>query len=513
MMYVKINFRKCIILYLFFIFIVTVCVPSNSFAAAEKYSSDEKLFTNKGTIKISLSNPKIEVGKTSQLKVTLTLKPNKSKAKITYSLGNNKLVSINNNIIKGISPGKTYIKATYLGKSAIVNIQIQPAKTSISQAVTSISQTVSEKQKSTLTLTTSSDGYIIISNYTEFTDAIKNALSNSAEKVSLKIKDYDPDSYNVSDTIDKILTDDPSVSFGYDGGSITTFEDEDGTNIKIVEILFRYDSNLYKTNKYISDMNIAADKKAKEIVNSLIKPSMTDVQKELVLHDYLVNNAKYDSENFNADTIPESSYNAYGVLINGVGVCQSYADAMNKLLTLVGIESTVISGTANNGSEDIDHAWNIVKLDGQYYNLDVTWDDPVTSDGRNILSHSYFNLTDAQISKNHSWDKSKYPKCTGTKYSFSSLNIPEKDWEGDEILVINDYNTFYKSIENAVTNSNKNISLKINNYDKNLYDLSQTLQKIIDSDDINNISGYKTSISTDGLDSNIKYLKIYFSYR
>ncbi|AEE97594.1 cell wall-binding repeat-containing protein [Mahella australiensis] len=159
---------------------------------------------------------------------------------------------------------------------------------------------------------------------------------------------------------------------------------------------------------------LALYNKAKDIVSSIVKPGMSDLQKEKAIHDYVVNNTKYDKENYDNNTIPQESYDAYGALVKNTAVCQGYAEATSLLLNMAGIENIIVSGDANNGITMGGHAWNIVKIDGKYYHLDTTWDDPVTSDGHNVLTYNYFNLSDSEIGKNHFWEKSQYPACPDT---------------------------------------------------------------------------------------------------
>lgn len=164
--------------------------------------------------------------------------------------------------------------------------------------------------------------------------------------------------------------------------------------------------------KQASELN----EKAVSIIKSIIKPGMSAFQKELTIHNYIVNSCRYDYENLLSSTIPAESYTAYGVLVLGVGVCEGYSNAMNLLLNMAGLDCRIITGTA--GGQD--HAWNIVKLDdGNYYQVDVTWDDPITPSGKQILSYDYFNLTDAQMSRDHTWNKALYPECSATKYRYT----------------------------------------------------------------------------------------------
>jgi len=150
--------------------------------------------------------------------------------------------------------------------------------------------------------------------------------------------------------------------------------------------------------------------KVNSIINEVIKDGMSDLEKEKAIHDYLVLNCRYDYDNFLKGTIPEESYSAYGLLINGAGVCQAYAEATQILLSRAGIECMIVTGSANGVGGWGGHAWNIVKIDGKYYHLDVTWDDPVPDEKGRVL-YWYFNLTDEQISNDHTWERSLYPEC------------------------------------------------------------------------------------------------------
>lgn len=137
----------------------------------------------------------------------------------------------------------------------------------------------------------------------------------------------------------------------------------------------------------------AADK-----VLSGITPDMTEYEKELYLHDTLAQMITYD-ESTNA-------HNAYGALVEGIAVCEGYAEAFQYLLHRAGIQSFIVTGSAGGP-----HAWNMVRIDGAYYHVDLTWDDQ----GETIY-HEYFNITDRQIQVDHAADTMAYtlPACTAT---------------------------------------------------------------------------------------------------
>ena len=129
-----------------------------------------------------------------------------------------------------------------------------------------------------------------------------------------------------------------------------------------------------------------------------ITPDMTEYEKELYLHDTLARTVTY-SESTHA-------HNAYGALVEGIAVCEGYAEAFQYLLHRVGIQSFIITGNAGGP-----HAWNMVRIDGNYYQVDLTWNDQDEN-----LYHEYFNVTDAQIQKDHTADATAYtlPACTVT---------------------------------------------------------------------------------------------------
>ncbi len=114
---------------------------------------------------------------------------------------------------------------------------------------------------------------------------------------------------------------------------------------------------------------------------ALIQPGMNDVEKALTLHDYVVDKATYVSG-------ADGCYKTWGIMAYGKGVCMSYSAAYVLLLNLAGIE------TSQNCSDDMNHIWTVVKLDGKWYQVDPTWDDTqINSTGK----HYYFLRTGAEF--------------------------------------------------------------------------------------------------------------------
>ncbi len=113
----------------------------------------------------------------------------------------------------------------------------------------------------------------------------------------------------------------------------------------------------------------------------------TDVEKVLFIHDYLAANYKYDYSFQN--------YDAYSFLRDGKGVCQAYMLVFSALMDRLGIPVSYVE------SDILNHAWNVVKLDGKWYHVDATWDDPIigtantgSTDVLGAAGHVYFLLSD-----------------------------------------------------------------------------------------------------------------------
>jgi transglutaminase/protease-like cytokinesis protein 3 len=101
------------------------------------------------------------------------------------------------------------------------------------------------------------------------------------------------------------------------------------------------------------------------------------MKRQKAVHDYLVLNTEYDL------TLSDLAADVEGVLLYGKGICSGYAHTYKLLMQLIGVDCIVVGGTGTNQSGGTEsHAWNMVKLDGNWYQVDVTWDDPVFSGAR-----------------------------------------------------------------------------------------------------------------------------------
>jgi len=192
-----------------------------------------------------------------------------------------------------------------------------------------------------------------------------------------------------------------------------------GNTYKKVSITIKRTTNYYVWKHYVAREPIPeTEQKAKQlyeivekIMSECVRDSMSDYEKELALHDYLIRNCQYSKNT--AQPSGSDIYRAYGALVNGDAVCNGYAEALQLLFACAGLESHFVIGTA----DGVEHAWNLVKVDGEWYHLDATWNDPLPDQG-NQETHSYFNVSDEVMSASHQWDGGSYPKAMDMRYNF-----------------------------------------------------------------------------------------------
>lgn len=134
-----------------------------------------------------------------------------------------------------------------------------------------------------------------------------------------------------------------------------------------------------------------------EVSAQIMNDTMTDQEKVKAAHDWMCINTAYDHDNFLNGTIPNESYHIEGVMNNGRAVCNGYAETFIAFMAVQGIECTEITGEGNGGY----HGWNKVKVDGEYYYIDVTWDDPVPDRPGTVYWYNYYLTKDPTFGGTH----------------------------------------------------------------------------------------------------------------
>ena len=197
---------------------------------------------------------------------------------------------------------------------------------------------------------------------------------------------------------------------------------------------FRYypdSANVELSPEYLFDKNKIKDhqKAMKARVEKLVRPAvtMTELEKEQYVHDFICQNVRYDK-------LKKSySHEILGPLGQGVGVCEGIAKTVKILCDQLGIWCIVVISEANPEKNiKYRHAWNIVKIGGAYYHLDATFDNTLSHMGP--VRYDYFNLDDGKVFRDHEPVIWKVPACTVSdgfyyrvkKLSFTKMEEVEK---------------------------------------------------------------------------------------
>ena len=239
--------------------------------------------------------------------------------------------------------------------------------------------------------------------YVNIVKSLLNAETSTtfnASKISYK---------EIGKIVNKAVANNPSISY-YNGLTASS----NGT------INFKYKAD----RKVIVEKNKKVNAEVERVIKENIKKDMSDLEKVKSIHDYLVLSVAYDYENFLKNNVSHDSFEAYGALINKVAVCDGYTKSMALLLNKVGVQTLQVSGSGNGGN----HSWNMVKIDGQYYHVDTTWDDPVPNKPGSV-QYNYFLKNTEQLKVDHKWDVNAFPIATSSKFNyFHSMNtMVEKD--------------------------------------------------------------------------------------
>ena len=291
---------------------------------------------------------------------------------------------------------------------------------------------------------------------------IRKALCSNDTSVNIDIRNYNG---TITDDFEIVFARANSDAQEISGVEYFTRSWKYTCNGKSLIASFEYNFSKDEFTRRVNNARAALNK-ARYIVANIIGPSMSDFDKEKALHDYIVNNTRYDYQNYLNDTIPDESFEEYGCLVLGVAVCEGYAEAMKLLCDLSGLECILVMGKTINNYTDEGHAWNIVKIDGEYYHVDVTNNDPVTPDNSNILTYQYFNLSDSEMALYNSWNRADYPICTGTKNNYYNKYG----------MVASDRKDFDRVVLKALDQRSPVIEVKVKDYSKaNYSNISDTI--------------------------------------
>ena len=179
--------------------------------------------------------------------------------------------------------------------------------------------------------------------------------------------------------------------------------------------------NNYFTDEFSSQTQVeSAISQVEQVKNSIVSRRSGNTYEDIkMVHDYLVDSMEYDT------TISRNNiYDVYGALVNHVAVCEGYARSFKYILDEMGIPCVLVIGTGTNSRGETErHAWNYVQLQGTWYAVDCTWDDPVVVGGGSISQSSkykYFLKGSSEFYSDHTPSGQFTPG--GKEFSYPSLS-------------------------------------------------------------------------------------------
>lgn len=209
----------------------------------------------------------------------------------------------------------------------------------------------------------------------------------------------------------------------------------------------------YECDECICNMNARIDQ-----IISALPQGMSEFDRELYLHDFLIENCSYDTDAM-WQKDDWAAFTCYGALVNQSAVCEGYSKAMQALLSYAQMQCGIVSGVSGQSL----HMWNVVMVDSNWYHLDVTWDD-----SKDMKVYDYFNVSDKVILKDHIMDPnykdlSAEEICGSDKMAPKqyNLNVPE---------CYESYLNYFNVMAVDINSLNHSSDIKVNN---RLYDIAK----------------------------------------
>lgn len=164
---------------------------------------------------------------------------------------------------------------------------------------------------------------------------------------------------------------------------------------------------------------------ARTVLAEVTRKSQTEFEKVTALHDYLKSTVEYDeaavsSVNVTNPRIAEA-HSPVGALLRRRCVCDGYARGMKFLCDRAELDCCVVGGTGSSLVFSGPHSWNIVRINGFYHHVDVTWDHQF-ADNPSMPNYCYLNLSDEETARDHAWNRKLYPPCPDAPYNYFRVN-------------------------------------------------------------------------------------------
>ncbi len=245
------------------------------------------------------------------------------------------------------------------------------------------------KKDNTLSYVSNTDTFIPYS-YQDLINILFTSINNGWQEFTF----YCPDEYEMClQDMNKISQD--SATLTHLNNFIHPYNSFNSVKMIISE---SGEINLEVNYLYSKEMIEKIENETDKLLDELIEDDMDDYEKIKVLHDYIINNSKYDTAINKNETSNYQSHLAYGPLFEGYAICNGYTDLMAIYLTKLGYNNIKVATTPEEISySTTGHIWNAVYLDDEWLHLDLTWDDPTDENNKDYLFHTYFLITTEKL--------------------------------------------------------------------------------------------------------------------
>ena len=254
-----------------------------------------------------------------------------------------------------------------------------------------------------------------------FSKAVQKAIQNRTK--TIKISKYHIKSNDFLKLLNSSMED---VSSYVEAGDVR-LKTYVTSNKEVTEVGFSYGNS--SSAKNLKQRKTTLDKKVSAIVKEAKKKKGQEAQAKYV-HDYIATHCHYAYSKLLKGKTTAEDYTAYGCLVKGVAVCEGYARAYQMIMKELGIPVVKVD------SNEVSHEWNMIKLNGEWFHVDVCWDDPVVNEQengyKNYVRYDYYLKLDSEFTgkSNHGtsskWTVATYvPRYTYTRPKTPSVAKPD----------------------------------------------------------------------------------------
>lgn len=409
----------------------TTSVPTVYYETENTTTTEEITFpTRESTSRTAYSEPAPELATTTATTAEETTVPTSPTVTDVPNVPISQYTSTRASSITADTPAQTQPGSSYSSYSSSVS------STAASEAASVEQQTVSEAE-STLSVTVTEEEITDISVPYKFKNRIARPYSYTQLDEKYKYI-YDKIIEAVGENKSRIEFDDTYSVTAEDYCAVYQLLYNDENAIYYIDTNMQYAVNSvtksisaanlyykYSANE-IARMQKAVDAEADRIIDK-ITPSMTEYDIVKYFYDYLAENVEYDKEAENCRTI-------YGVFVDKKAICSGYSKAFSYLCDKVGISTLLVTGDA----DGVAHMWNMVKIGGEWYHIDVTY--AVTDSGLGkYVRYDYFCVGDGVVASRDIYEQDySYPKATAERCNYYVKNgLMADSWEEVETMLTN----------------------------------------------------------------------------